>query len=478
LLRKAVSGITLILLIMNMLALAFNIQSAKSEPTTWTVDDDGTGDFRTIQEAINSANPGDTIFVKTGTYYENVVVNKSILLIGEDPTMTIVDGGGRLIRVVEIMANNVTITNFTIRNNNAVASWESNNCIYLANFNNTLIQNNIITSRGGYGGGIVVIDSSNNNISGNTIETTPNTGIRLYSTSNNVVFSNGITNSSGIELNYNSSNNVISNNTVKAYGSGDGIAVVQSFNNTVSGNTVKNMSWGIMLSWSSYNTVSKNIITNSSEYGFPTFGSSYNNISGNIITANKYDAIYLGQLSDHNRIYRNDLINNGFAGVTLASSSYNMISENNMTNNHYGIQFVKLMDTYSNSSKFYHNNFITNTKQVYAVFSDEYSTNIWDDAYPSGGNYWSDYNGADINGDGIGDTPYVIDENNQDSYPLMSPWSPTWSLKTPVEVPFWMQWWFWAIVAAGILVLAGAVYFLKKRKPSTPTAPTPPAERT
>jgi LPXTG-motif cell wall-anchored protein len=41
-----------------------------------------------------------------------------------------------------------------------------------------------------------------------------------------------------------------------------------------------------------------------------------------------------------------------------------------------------------------------------------------------------------------------------------------------------MQWWFWAIVAAGILVLAGAVYFLKKRKPSTPTAPTPPAERT
>jgi hypothetical protein len=75
-----------------------------------------------------------------------------------------------------------------------------------------------------------------------------------------------------------------------------------------------------------------------------------------------------------------------------------------------------------------HNNFIDNYQQAY---SD--SMNIWDDGYPSGGNYWSDYAGVDLctgpwqnltGSDGIGDTPYAIDSSNLDNYPLIAAWAP------------------------------------------------------
>jgi hypothetical protein len=87
---------------------------------------------------------------------------------------------------------------------------------------------------------------------------------------------------------------------------------------------------------------------------------------------------------------------------------------------------IRLLDG-ANTNTIHHNNFVKNTVQIYVKSS---YGNIWDNGYPSGGNYWSDYNGSDCrNGadqnlagcDGIGDSPNVIDSNNRDNHPLMKP---------------------------------------------------------
>jgi hypothetical protein len=110
--RKMVSAMTLVLLLTSMLTVAFNIQPVKAEPRTWTVDDDGPADFHSVQEAIDTANSGDTILVASGTYTEwddEVYVNKTISLIGENPNSTILERGMAIIN-----ADNVRISGFTL----------------------------------------------------------------------------------------------------------------------------------------------------------------------------------------------------------------------------------------------------------------------------------------------------------------------------------------------------------------------------
>jgi len=115
------------------------------------------------------------------------------------------------------------------------------------------------------------------------------------------------------------------------------------------------------------------------------------------------------------------------------SSNNNRISGNNITNHYDGIWL------HSSNNRFYHNNFVSNTDQVYSYES----INVWDDGYPSGGNYWSDYTGVDLysgpnqnepGSDGIGDTPYVIDVDNQDRYPFMNPWTDTTPPETTISL--------------------------------------------
>jgi len=146
----------------------------------------------------------------------------------------------------------------------------------------------------------------------------------------------------------------------------------------------------------------------------------------------------------HLSVVRNVTVNNinikmFFAGVIVNSSSGCTLICNTLTSSSYGIllghssstnivsNIIKNNDCgiwiYSDNNNIYHNNFINNVNQVNSFAS----ANIWDNGYPSGGNYWSDYeetypDAEEIDNSGIWNIPYWIDENNQDNYPLMKPW--------------------------------------------------------
>jgi len=199
-----------------------------------------------------------------------------------------------------------------------------------------------------------------------------------------------------------------------------GIRLYESSKIIISGNTITDIFYyGVWLFDSSYNAILRNNIVNNSAYGIWLQESSTNNfLSGNSLTNNGY-GIVLGSFSSNNIVSGNDVTSNDYACIQLANS-YNNILFNNTLKSHVKGRGIGILISISNSNIIYHNNFINNTKQV----DTENSQNIWDDGHPSGGNYWSDYTGIDANGDGIGDTPYVIDADNQDRYPLMHPWNP------------------------------------------------------
>ncbi len=414
--KRIVSWLLLTALLLGVLTLAFDIQPARTESTTIIVPDD----YATIQWAIDHASDGDTIFVRSGTYYEHVIVNKEVSLVGENKYNTIIDGNCDGI-VVTVTADNVKITGFAIQKSGPHVVVGKDGIHIRSSSNN--ISHNIITHNRD---GIYLCSSFNNTISENNIVANFDNGIYLqWNSSSNFLSKNNITDSScGVFLEYGCQYNTISGNNIN--NCTDGIRLDSSNYNGIFGNNVRaNRNHGIAIYFSSNNSLYENNITNN-ENGMLILESGElhlcrnNTISRNNIMANNYRGIQIS--SSYNSISGNKIKSNG-QGIYLGMySPYNSISGNNITDNGQGIHFY-----ISSNNTIYHCNFVGNSEQVYS----DRSTNVWDDGYPSGGNYWSDYTGKDRKSgpdqhkggsDGIGDTPYIIDENNQDNYSLMNPY--------------------------------------------------------
>ena len=276
----------------------------------------------------------------------------------------------------------------------------------------------------------IIVEANNCILSGFTISTKGS--IRLFGDRNQIIGNRINTGLSVTGSNCNIASNII-NGTISLEGSFNvinqnfisGIALQHAYSNYVSNNTFAYLHFG-SVSDTSYTC-------------------SFNVVSHNVIEGEYYWGIWLGAGSN-NIFYGNNISNyrgNRGWGVVLGFGS-------NGTNN----SLVGMNNT------FYHNNFINNNKNVYESWNNLTARNFWDNGKE--GNYWDDYNGTDNSRDGVGETPYVINEENIDNYPLMRPWSEN---QPPRGIAYFQP--ILIMITIVVLVVMGtilAMYFRNRRK--------------
>ena len=394
------------------------------------VDDDGSKDYTSIQNAITDAPPGETIHVYNGTYTEHILIDKNLILLGDESA--IIDGTAGT--AVNITANSTTFSGFHMTNSTTGIK------IYNESFmlQNITLENNTLYNNTQSGSDFVInsINVSNATFSNNTIfNNTNSTAIRLNQTTYSLVHNNTILdNNVGISLCENSSNNTFLSNeftsnihnafiifvhggqnnslTSNIFNGNDeisadnipAISIADAFNSLYSNRCEQNEGLGCYCVGDEFNSsrgahhlIFDNNSFSRNSYGLYLFGSCNNSISNNTIQGNNNTGILLKNNSQNNLIYTNRIKNNTLIGLNLSFSGNNSIWNNKFENS------INVADNGNNTWN----------------MSKKKSINIINGSYLAG-NFWNDYAGFDINGDGIGETPYLINLSNNiyDHLPL------------------------------------------------------------
>ncbi len=392
---------------------------------------DGTLDYpyKEIWKGVDVSSDGDTVYVLNGTYtyFETTIrIDRSINLKGENKYSTIIDGYNNK-NVIEINADNVKLHGFSIKNSGEGYSGMS------VSSNSNEIYDNVISdnSRGIY---IETYSEENHIFENNFI----NNGIVTFSTKKQIIHDNIINNNdliylydetnkditdAGQVIIVDSSDIVVKNNQISH--ASIGMIVLDSRPIYIRNNDISNNKYGIYSSSSklwideifkvsdSYNNIYDN------EFGiYLILSSCY--ISSNKIYENNMDGIFLSDCDECNIIY-NNIFGNQDSGIHLKHySEKNYIYENSIVNNQNNGIFI---EQNSNENQIYNNQFYYNGQNAKSVMCQ----NIWYTVCSSiySGNFWHDYENRYPNSENNGytwNTPYKISNNEQDNFPLISPY--------------------------------------------------------
>ncbi len=349
----------------------------------WYVGGSGPNNYTKIQDAIDNASDGDTVFVFPGTYIGYVIVNKAIYLLGEDKNTTIIIG--YFAYTLSIVTDYVSMTGFTIQNNarqgEGVRIDSSYNIftdniidipddrIRLYGHNNT-ISNNIIKNTYLYTSsddniisgntfinyyddsviknyyGIYLLDCWNNFISNNTFVHS-GVFISLENMCNNFL-TNNLVNGKPLRYLFNESNQILDDDSGQ-------VILVNCSNITIQNQEISNTTVGIQLAGSNSCLITTTHIIGN-RYGICINGQE-NIAENNDIMNNRYGIEISGE---HNRVTDNTIFNNHFSIYLDDTSDDNTISGNTIRNNYNSI----LLDQGSDSNNLLNNTIIYNTEAI------------------------------------------------------------------------------------------------------------------
>lgn len=381
--------------------------------------------YTTIQSAIDAieTQTGHTIVISTGTFTENITVNKGLTIRGVTSNATIIQTNNPNTTVITITANNVQIKNLAVRN----ASGSGAVGIRLQNVGGVIIDSCCITNNFR---GIQLQSSSNNIISNCEINSNIENGIVFSSSSkSNQIKRNTISNTTGnvgswtgngINIGDQSSSlAIIEDNTIYNNSNAGIIAYAGSNNMQIRNNTIYgNNGAAIQLGWSNGCVIENNNINNNFD-GIIFDTAPNNTCRGNIIVNNTNQGIGLWGLGQTGIVIENNIINNNQEyGINFGATTCNCIVRfNTLRENKIGIKINNNpgYDNYGN--RIYNNNFLENITQA---IDESPGADYWDNGLPDGGNHWSNWIAPDENKDRIVDIPYqIMGSYSQDNYPYV-----------------------------------------------------------